>query len=185
MAYSTVSTKATGDTVAASDWNTYIRDNLADHEARIGAIAYSGCRVTRVTDQAIADNTLTAVTWTAETTDQGGWFPSSGTTVTVPTSALPSGYTTLMVSMSVQIYWESNATGSRHVVLYKNGTEFAAQKIAPGFTGTFAQVFTAPDIDAVPGDTFLVQVIHSAGASLNIAGATKTAAMSIRRVHYY
>ena len=185
MTYSTVPTKFTGDTLAANDWNTYVRDNLADHEARIGAIAYSGCRVTRVTDQAIADNTLTAVTWTAETTDQGGWFPGTGTTATVPASALPSGYTTLMVSMAVQIYWESSSTGSRSVLLLKNGTEFANQKIVPGFTGTFAQVFTAPDIDAVPGDTFVVQVGHSSGASLNVAGATRTAAMSIRRVGYY
>lgn len=185
MAYSAVSTKATGDTVAASDWNTYLRDNMADHEARIGAIAYSGCRVTRASNQSIADATTTAVSWTAETTDQGGWFPGTGTTATVPAGALPSGYTTLMVSMSVQIYWESNATGSRAVIMYKNGVEFAHQKIVPGFTGTFAQVFTAPDIDAVVGDTFMVQVAQSSGGALNVAGATATAAMTIRRVGYY
>lgn len=185
MAYSAVSTKATGDTVAASDWNTYLRDNMSDHEARLLAQALSGCRLTRATDQSTTDNVNTDVTWTAETYDQGGWFTPSGTTITVPAGALPSGYTTIIVVVAVQIYWASNATGSRNVQVYKNGSEFASQKASPGVTGTFAQVFTAPAIHAVPTDTFKAVATQSSGGTLALAGATQEMAFSVTRIGYF
>ena len=185
MTYSTVSTKATGDTVAASDWNTYLRDNMADHEARIGAIAYSGCRVVRTTNQSIPDSTYTAISFTAETTDQGGWFPTTGTTATVPSGALPPGYTTLVLQVSVQLYWAGNATGQRVVRILKNGVEFFSWAQGPAGASNFGMGGTATDVTAVPSDTITVEVNQSSGGALNLIGATQEIALSIRRVGYY
>lgn len=185
MTYSAVPSKATGDTVSAGDWGTYLKDNLADHEARITANSYSGCRLTRDTDQNISDTTLTPVVWTHEIVDQGGWYPGSGSTVTVPAAALPPGYTTVIVSMSVQIWWDSDADGTRSVAFYKNGVEFARQKMVAGYTGIFGQVVAPPDIDAEPTDTFQVQVIHSAGGTLALVGSSNLLALSIRREGYF
>ena len=184
MTYSTVSTKATGDTVAASDWNTYLRDNMADHEARIGAIAYSGCRVVRTTNQSISSGAYTAVSFTAETTDQGGWFPTTGTTVTVPAGALPSGFTTLMVQQSVSLFWAGNSTGDRVIRFLKNGVTYFSTA-SPALASDFGQGATAPDIDCVPTDTFTCEVNQSSGGALNLIGASSTLSMSVRRVGYF
>lgn len=40
MAYSVPSTKAVGDTLAAADWNTYVRDNMIDLAARLLKMDY-------------------------------------------------------------------------------------------------------------------------------------------------
>lgn len=184
MAYSTVSTKAIGDAIAASDWNTYIRDNLADHEARLGGQSFSGCLLTRTTNQSIPDATLTNVTWTAETVDQGGWFPSSGTTVTVPAGALPSGYTYVLVQMACQLYWDGNAAGTRRILFLQNGSEVQTLYLSPPSTAMMGMPLTSMLLRAVPGDTFSVQVSQTSGGALNLLGATQTLYLSVERRGY-
>lgn len=44
-----------------------------------------GCSVTRSTNQTLSASTTTDVTYTAETYDNGGFYPGSGATVTIPT----------------------------------------------------------------------------------------------------
>lgn len=184
MAYSTVPNKATGDTLAASDWNTYVRDNLADHEARIGGIAFSGCLLTRASNQSIPDTTLTNVTWTAETTDQGGWFTPSGSTVTVPAGALPSGFTYVLVQLACQLYWDGNATGTRRILFLQNGSEVQTLYLTPPSTAMMGMPLTSMLLRAVPGDTFSVQVSQTSGGALFLLGATQTLYLSVERRGY-
>lgn len=186
MTYSTVSTKATGDAIAASDWNTYIRDNLADHEARMTAQSFSGALVTRTTNQSLTTATNTLISWTTETTDQGGWFPGSGTTFTVPSGALPSGFTYVVVQISVTVPWEGNSTGTRKVEIYKNAALYALLNVtSPPDANNFAVTVTAPDISCIPGDTFAINVSQSSGGALNLLGASASLTCSIRRVGHY
>lgn len=185
MTYSAAPTKATGDLLAASDWNTYVRDNLADHEARIGANSYSGVTVVRTTNQAIPNATNTLVSWTAETIDQGGWFPTTGTTFTVPAGALPAGYTTIMVQVGVSIPFDGNTTGARKVDIYKNAAFLMGTYAGAVDTSTLSVIWASPDIDCVPGDTFSINVAQSSGGSLNLLGATLNLSCSVRRVGYF
>lgn len=41
MAYSAPPTKSVGDTLAAADWNTYVRDNMIDLAARLLPVEYA------------------------------------------------------------------------------------------------------------------------------------------------
>lgn len=183
MTYSVVSTKATGDTVAASDWNTYLRDNLADHEARIIGNTFSGASVTRASNQSISTAAWTAVSWTAESTDQGGWIATTSTTFTVPAGAIVAGYTSIFVSFGVSIYWAANSTGGRGLRFLKNGTEYAGDtRLAT--TGAMGVTVVAPDIIAVAGDTFTCEIYQDSGGALNAIGGTNALMATIRRTNY-
>jgi hypothetical protein len=185
VTYSVVPTKATGDLLASSDWNTYVRDNFADHEARISANTYSGCLLTRTTNQSIPDASTTAITWTAETTDQGGWFTPSSSTITVPSGALPSGYTTIVLSIGVIAPWAGNAVGARSVAVYKNGATAGGSSIGAPDAFDMSMVFTIPDIEVVPGDTIVINVAQTSGGALNLLGSSLPMRCSVRRVGYF
>lgn len=186
MTYTAVPAKSTGDLLAASDWGTYVKDNLADHEARISANSYSGCLLMRTTNQSIPSATDTLVSWNTETVDQGGWFPSTGTTVTVPAGALPSGFTTILVSISWAVPFAANATGARKVEIWKNAALYRTEYYNGALDASALAISaTGPDIPCVPGDTFALNVSQSSGGALNLSGATLNLSMSVRRVNYY
>ena len=184
MTYSTPPTEATGNTLAAGDWNTYVRDNFEDHEARIRANTFAGAVVTRASDQSIPNAAFTAITWTAETTDQGGWITTSSTTFTVPSSAIVAGYSSITVSFGVSIYWDGNTTGGRGIRFMKNGTAYAGdtRDASPGDMGI---TIVAPDIVAGVGDTFTCEIYQDSGGALNAIGGTFPLMATIRRASYF
>lgn len=186
MSFTTVSTKATGDTVSQSDWNTYIRDNEADLDARISANTFSGCILTRASNQSIPDTTNTLVSWTAETLDVGGWFTPSGTTITVPAGAIPSGYTNIIVEIGCLLVWAGNTVGTRKMEIYQNGASlFVLDTVSPPDATNLTIVRTSLPIPAVAGDTFAINVAQSSTGALNLIGATSTLRFSIKRSGYY
>lgn len=168
MAYTTPATKATGDLLSATDWNTYVRDDMEYLNARAQEVAFKGVRIVRTTNQSIPDSALTTVTWPdGETFDEGGWFSGTGGTVTVPSGAIPSGFTNIVVQVSCYIFWDANATGRRYLSLLKNGTEFTSGTDWPQSANTFAIPVSAP-INVASGDTITVEAFQSSGGALNI-----------------
>src|SRR5690349_21481646 len=109
MAYTTPPTFVADDPLAAADLNI-LGDDIAYLKAIADGVGFSGTRVTRAASTSISNNTDSAITFTAEPTDVGGWF-SSGTNVVVPAGAIPAGYTTIAVDVIGQTSWTANGTG--------------------------------------------------------------------------
>lgn len=179
MSYSTLASKSSGDPISVTDWST-LRDDLTDHEARIQANTFSGCILERTSVQSIPDATGTGVSLTVETLDEGGWFPGSGSTITVPSAAIPAGYTNIVVRIEVNVEWDDNPTGRRTVNINKNAAllgpnfQMDAPSISLGQSNTRTYWFEA-------GDTINVQVFQDSGGALDLNSALVT----IARIGYF
>ena len=165
--YTSERTWATGDTVSASDLNTYLRDNVDYLKGKVDGISYSGCSLTRVAATSIADSTYTAITWTTERQDVGAWF-TSGTTITVPAGAIPSGSTTIAIKVEMRTIFASNATGRRRVRLLKNGSAFRSPSVSAVNGDETEMVATGVEF-VVAGDTITVEVYQNSTGSLNVS----------------
>jgi hypothetical protein len=125
------------------------------------------CRVVTTGTHSIPDSTWTAVTWDSEVSDQWGMVDlgSHPTRLT----AVANGWH-LLTSI---VDFAANATGFRGIRWLLNGgtagTSIVYQAVAGGVAGTGLNM--AEHIYLTVGDYLEVQVIHSAGTSLNIASA--------------
>lgn len=155
------------EVISASDLNTYLRDNVDYVYGKVSGLAYSGCSLTRVAATAISDSTYTAITWTTERQDVGGWF-TSGTTITVPSGAIPSGSTTIAVKVEMRTIFASNSTGRRRVRLLKNGSAFRSPSV-PAVNGDETEMVATGVEFVVAGDTLTVEVYQNSTGSLNVS----------------
>lgn len=78
---------------------------------------FVGCAVTSSTDQTIANNTNTAVTWDTEDFDTDGFHSTSSNTSRF---TIPSGKAGKYLCTATW-RWDNNATGDRYVAIWKNG----------------------------------------------------------------
>lgn len=156
----------TTETLTASDLNTYLRDNVDYVKAAVDGIAFTGCKVTRSTAQSIADSTNTNISYNTESFDSGGWFPGSGTTVTVPSGAIPSGYTTIALLVQGYVRFVANSTGGRQAWIMKNGSQEDSTSVS-AINGDTTDLLVLSIITAVSGDTITFQVRQTSGGNLN------------------
>lgn len=167
MAFTPLPTINPGDT-GTSDWANQVKENFDDHEGRLAAIEASGGGWSAAGTQSIADNTATSAQFTTEDYDYGGWgLTVSNTTATVPAGAIPSGYTTILVDVGAFVEFANDADGRRIIALHKNGSQIAAAQWNPE-NNVSTSMTVNRTIKAVAGDTFTVQVLHVAGAALDI-----------------
>lgn len=164
MAYTNPRTWATGDTISASALNTDLRDNMDYLKGLSEGAVFSGVALTRVAATSIADSTDTDITWASETEDIGGWW-SSGVSVTVPSGAIPTGFTNIKLLVVARTLWDNNATGVRKLILLKNGTQFAAV-VTAGITGVDLAQQITDFVTVASGDTVKLQVYQSSGGAL-------------------
>lgn len=153
----------------SSDWNTYVRDNELYLYGIAQGTTFSAVQVRRAASQAITTATETAISFDTENLDFGGWW-SSGTTVTVPAGAIPSGYTTIGILLLGSVKWASNGTGSRRIILQKNGSEINRLSLS-GISGevTINQIMELTTVAA--GDTLLLVCEQTSGGNLNVTEA--------------
>jgi hypothetical protein len=119
------------------------------------------CRweLTNSATQAIANNSITAITWDTETADPLGLHTGSGSTVMVPVEGV--------YACSYSIRFAANATGARAAWFTLNGgtTRYGYQEDSAGTTQV-AQSGTAM-IYATAGQTIAVNVFQGSGGNLN------------------
>jgi len=180
MTYTSLSSKATGDTISASDW-ALIDGDLDDLDARVSANTFSGCSLERTSTQSIPDSAGTLLALTSEIIDEGGWFPGSGATITVPAGAFPSGYSKIMVSLQCAIEWANGTAGRRTLDILKNGSLIGpVQQFVPATSLAVGQS-NVRSFWFETGDTITFQVYQDSGGSLNVNSAIVTVA----RVGYF
>lgn len=169
MSYTTPPTWS-ADTIVASSDLQILSDDITDLDARVALTVLSGTRVARTTTQSIPDSSATAVSFTTETFDQGGWVAVTSTTVTVPAGAIPAGYTTVALDIRVGVNFATNATGYRKATVNQNGSPVLAPTKA-AVSGTATNVNESTIVTAVSGDTFDVELFQNSGGALNIISA--------------
>lgn len=167
MAYTTMKTW-TSETLTSSDMTTYLTNNIEYLYGTVSGLTFSGTELKRTSAQTIGDSTWVPIVWQQETYDYGGWW-SSGSAITVPTSAIPSGYTTIAVDVEVGTNFEANGTGLRSVRLLVNGTQFAAYSVT-GLTGDVTECSRSARTVVAAGDVVTAEVRQTSGGSLTISG---------------
>lgn len=132
--------------------------------------AFSGATVRRATAQSIPNNTSTALTWTAPSSDPWVcWSAGQPTRL-----AIPNGVKYARITVSVG--WADNATGIRFAMLRKNGATTLVRdgKAAIGSSLGSGHMLDSGVIEVNPGDYFDVVVQQTSGGALD-ALAVETA----------
>lgn len=152
--YTAVATKAAGNTLAAADWNTYLRDNLDAIAIAKWGFAYN------TIDQSIPNATPTQVVWGASYSLQD--FGLSG-------NALSPSHSGFYV-VDVHCTWPSNSTGYRKVeAIVQSRTLSLGKDIRQAVSGEETTNHLSCPVFLVPGDTIDVTVTQTSGGALNLS----------------
>lgn len=166
MSWTTPPTFVSGDVLDAADLNILSDDLLYLYDV-ISGTTFMGVSLLRATSQSISTATYTLLSWSAATLDVGGWW-ASGTDITVPSAAIPSGFTTIALRIDAVIRFNANGVGSRQLVILQNGTGVAIQT-ASALTGDTTTVSVFAVISAAVGDVIQIQGYQSSGSTLGTA----------------
>lgn len=132
----------------------------ADHQSK-------SVRVNKQANQSIPDSTDTALTFSNEEFDVGGFadLATNNTRLTVP-SGLAGKYL-----ISGYFAWASNTTGTRRAKLRVNGTTFVAQNQI-GTAGGFEFMNISAVVSLAAADYVEIIVFQNSGAALDILGSS-------------
>jgi len=165
MAYSTPATRSTGDVIGATQWNELVTDirYLAQTDTNGAPI----CVATRSTNQTIANGTVTAVTWNAETVDNAAFHSTSINTsrFTAPVS----GWYRAVLNLE----WASSAAGNREAYILFNGTgnSLADTKVPNVGAVTMGLSLAVPLFSMTAGQYVEVFCAQSSGGNLDLVGS--------------
>lgn len=154
MAWTSPSTRATGDLITASIWNADIVNNLT-------ALA-AGARVYHNAAQSIANSTPTVLAFNSERydTDTIHDTVTSNSRLTCKTAGK------YLIAASVE--FAGNATGYREVALLLNGaTVIANQTVPSGLAGALS-VAVAAEYALAVNDYVEARVFQTSGGPLNV-----------------
>jgi hypothetical protein len=171
MAWTTPPTWNSGDTLAASDLQI-VSDDLSYLKAVADGTTFLGTRVTRAAATSIPDSTSTAITFTAENYDYGSWW-ASGTDIIVPAAAIPSGFTTIAVSITVRVVFASNGTGQRRASIKVNGSAIVNPSVGAVSGDTTEISFSIP-WPVAAADVITMEVYQNSGGALNASSMACT-----------
>lgn len=150
-------------------YNTNIANYTSNCTVGIGvATPYNGigpyiCDITGLSTQSIASGTYTLISWDRNITDPTG-LHSTSTTNSAITIKSAGWY-----HVQVQIQYESNATGSRNIRLYKNGTVVdRTTAVFAAISGMASWAGTSNFMYLLPGDYIEVGAYQNSGGVLNV-----------------
>lgn len=151
MAYTAPPTKSTGNTFAAADWNTYVKDNMT-------ALAQPPMAwVNKTTTQTLTTTTDTLVTW-QNSNILNGW--SLGSNILQPAVG---GY----YKATVTLEWTSNATSLRLIRFYLNGSILRTY-YAPPVNGAATTHQATCLMPLTAGDQVKIQGQQNTGSNLDL-----------------
>lgn len=131
-----------------------------------------GAGVYRVTNQSVPDSTETPITWSnSDFDDLAFWtliFPAA---LTIPASGVS------RAQISAAIEWENNSTGTRRILIKKNGGDFMAFSSPAG--GASQTIFTSPVFTVSAADVFYLAAYQTSGGALEIVSARSSASITV------
>jgi hypothetical protein len=164
MAWTTPPTFVAGDPLAAAELNVLGDDLLYVKGVSDGA-SFSGVKLSRDATQSIPNATQTAVTMITEVFDFGGWW-TSGAVATVPASAVPAGFSTIIVEVVLSARLATNGTGTRQIYLMHNGSEADVLSYS-AIGGEATTIALTTFLEVAAGDTIGLAVKQNSGGALD------------------
>ncbi len=170
MAYTSPTTRSTGNTITAAIWNADMVDNIKWVAGDTGGKPH--CRVYNSASIAIVTATLTTLTFDSESWDNGGCHSTASNTsrITVPSGA--SGYW----DIGANIEFGASATGTRIVSFTLNGGANPIAKVESpvnsGSSDTSVNLNTTWPLAV--GDYVECLVYQNSGGNLNVVRAAES-----------
>jgi hypothetical protein len=175
MAWTDPKTWSALSVLTASELNQYIRDNLNYLKSIADAVTFSGCQLIKSSAQTLTNATWTHVAaWDSEAFDHGGWHGGSGSGMTTPSGAIPTGITSVLIITFARVKFESNATGNRYVRVIKNGSSFGSASVPGVGGGDTTETILFDATSTVASDDIFLDAYQSSGGSLDITAAQWT-----------
>lgn len=146
-----------------SNGNVLTVDTAVDGKIKWAAPAatgFVGCRVSDSTNPSIGNGVYTLITWNTETFDTDGFHSTVTNTgrITIPSGK--NGY----YKVTGTINWASNNTGSRIIVIYKNGVAAHYSYTAPGVVSNVI----ATTMSLVATDYIEIYAYQGSGGNLTL-----------------
>ncbi len=139
---------------------------LSDTSSGGGIASHSGALVLLSANRTIASGSNVQIDWGSESYDTDGFYDSSSNTERF---TIPSGVSKII--LSCQMRWDTNTTGERQILAYKNGSPafdgrpFSHIEAQPGLT---MQQFLSPVLAVTAGDYFEVYAYQNSGANRSL-----------------
>jgi hypothetical protein len=137
--------------------------------APAGGSSFSGASVGSTTDQNIANTTYTALTFNSETFDTDAYHDNSTNNSRITIPAGKAGY----YSIYAWVQADNNSTGSRSILIYKNGTAAASVAFNPG--GAYPTLQISSILNLAVSDYIEVFVYQSSGSAKDFYKASGAA----------
>ena len=133
-----------------------------------GGVTFSGCAVTRSTDLSTSNGTPTAITFDQEVYDTDGYHSTATNTERF---TIPSGKTGYFLWIT-QGSWNTNVTGQRQFIFYKNGTRLG-NPTPTGYesmtsSAGYAALTRAYVINLTAGDYVEARAFQNSGGTLTL-----------------
>lgn len=167
MAYTTPPTFVSGDVLTAAQLNV-VSDDVTYLKAALDAQSFCGVALTRTSSQSIPDNSWTNVSWASANVETGGNWWTSGTDITVPTGAIPPGYTSAVLEVTFQARFDANGTGVRAIKVFLDGSTVEQSFYTSAISGETTAVSTTVWAVATSGQVITGAVIQNSGGSLDV-----------------
>lgn len=166
MPFTTPPTFISGDVLTAAQLNV-LGDDLVYLKGVSDGVTFSGVQLNHDTSvQVIQDTTPELVSFQNESFDFGSWW-SSGTNITVPAGAIPSGFTSIILLVTARARWETDGTGNRRIRPLLNGTLFGSTTQG-AISGDPTEQSIVEFVEAVAGDVITLEVYQSSGGNLDL-----------------
>ncbi len=154
------------ETLTSSDMTTYLTDNIEYLYGKVSGLTASGVQLKRTSNLTVADSSAVNIAFQAESFDYGGWW-SSGSAVTVPSGAIPSGSTAVLCLVVGRLRWATNGTGVRRVRPILNGTSFGSTTI-DGQNGDDTDMSITEFTTVSDGDVLYLEAYQTSGGNLDL-----------------
>lgn len=170
MSYTTPTTRSTGNSISAAQWNTDMVDNIkwlaGDTSGK------PSCRVYNSANIALTTGVITVLTFDSETWDNGGCHSTSSNTSRI---TIPSGSSGLW-DIGATVQFAANATGSRAVSFIINGgaNPLARHEITVNGAGNDTSINISTTWLFAVGDYIECTAFQSSGGNLNVVRAAES-----------
>lgn len=148
---------------------------MGSHSVPAATVAFVGARVARGTAQTISNNAWNAVSFDAETYDEGGfWDAGAPTRFTVP-ARMDGQY--LVVARNA---FNPHATGTRWIAIRRGGSVYESAEFFNNLgASSGTSTFTYTILDLTAGEYLELMVGQNSGGNLNIYGVSNAPEFSI------
>jgi hypothetical protein len=171
MAWTEPPTFSAGTELAAADLDL-LGDDLNYLKAQTDLARFTGVLVDRNgVGQTITTATPTLVSFTRETGDTDGYIAVTSTTITVPSAAIPPGFTTVIMDVRFFASWASNTTGIRRATLLVDGSDNVSSNYSAATANTTDHIVSW-FVFAAAGTEFELEVEQTSGGNLSLTNAS-------------